>query len=62
MLTHADVADACVVGVPDDYSGEIPMAFVVLRETTLKNIQQNPKETQRIKDSIIKVLIAIFYI
>ena len=29
LLNHADVADACVVGVPDEYSGELPLAFVV---------------------------------
>ena len=31
LLGHPRVADACVVGVPDEYSGELPMAFVVLK-------------------------------
>ncbi|ETW75263.1 hypothetical protein HETIRDRAFT_481951 [Heterobasidion irregulare TC 32-1] len=31
LLGHPRVADACVVGVPDEYSGEVPMAFVVLK-------------------------------
>lgn len=31
LLGHAHVADAAVVGVPDDYAGERPYAFVVLR-------------------------------
>ncbi|KAJ7645554.1 amp dependent CoA ligase [Mycena polygramma] len=32
ILKHPDVSDACVVGVPDERSGEVPRAFVVLTE------------------------------
>ena len=32
LLTHPDVADAAVVGQPDAEAGEIPVAYVVLRE------------------------------
>lgn len=31
LLTHPSVADAAVVGIPDDDAGELPKAFVVLR-------------------------------
>ncbi|OJT02330.1 4-coumarate--CoA ligase-like 7 [Trametes pubescens] len=29
LLGHPDVDDVCVVGIPDEYSGELPLAFIV---------------------------------
>jgi len=42
LLTHPAVADAAVVGLPDDEAGEIPAGFVVLRpgaDATPEDIQ-----------------------
>ncbi|KAJ6584756.1 hypothetical protein B0H19DRAFT_395520 [Mycena capillaripes] len=36
ILNHPDVSDACVIGVPDETSGEVPRAFVVLTEAAKK--------------------------
>ncbi|KPM45610.1 hypothetical protein AK830_g935 [Neonectria ditissima] len=30
LLGHAKVRDAAIVGIPDDYSGEVPRAYIVL--------------------------------
>lgn len=35
LLSHEAIQDAAVVGKPDDYAGEIPKAFVVLKEGVL---------------------------
>ena len=55
ILGHPDVADVCVVGLPDEYSGELPMAWVVLRGQAAKRIEKDPREGHIIKASIIKV-------
>ena len=34
MLSHELIEDAAVIGIPDDYSGELPKAFVVLKNGT----------------------------
>ncbi|KAH7926478.1 acetyl-CoA synthetase-like protein [Leucogyrophana mollusca] len=54
LLDHPDVADTCVVPVPDDYSGEVPLAFVVLHASTAKRVADDPAEAEKVKASIMK--------
>ncbi|OAX33663.1 acetyl-CoA synthetase-like protein [Rhizopogon vinicolor AM-OR11-026] len=54
LLDHPDVADTCVVPIPDTYSGELPMAFVVLHPNAAKKVASDPAEAERIKASIKK--------
>ena len=55
ILDHPDVEDACVVGIPDEYSGELPLAFVVLRQEAAKRTKKSPGAGDEIKRSITKV-------
>ncbi|KAG9227448.1 hypothetical protein CCMSSC00406_0000906 [Pleurotus cornucopiae] len=54
LLDHPDVSDACVVGIPDDFSGEVPMAFVVPAPDSAKRMQNDKKVAGQIKTSIIQ--------
>ncbi|KAJ7712447.1 hypothetical protein B0H16DRAFT_1624970 [Mycena metata] len=53
ILNHPDVSDTCVVGVPDERSGEVPRAFVVLTEAAQKRAKIDPEP---IKASIKKLV------
>ena len=55
LLDHPDVADGCVVGVPDDCSGEVPLAFVVLSHLAQDRVKAKPTEVNTIKAALIKV-------
>ncbi|CAK5280617.1 unnamed protein product [Mycena citricolor] len=48
LLMHPWVVDSCVVGVPDDYSGELPLAFVVLQPEIAKRAISNPGEIKSV--------------
>lgn len=60
LLDHPDVADSCVVGIPDEYSGEVPLAFVALSDTALERVKRDPSEAARIKEALKKVRGAFF--
>ncbi|EMD37009.1 hypothetical protein CERSUDRAFT_114908 [Gelatoporia subvermispora B] len=54
LLDHPDVTDVCVVSVPDDYSGELPLAFVVLSEDAQARVNADTAEVDRIKAALMK--------
>lgn len=47
--------DTCVIGVPDEYSGEVPLAFVVPSPAALNRIKQDHAETDKLKAEITQV-------
>jgi 4-coumarate--CoA ligase len=55
IRTHPDINEVCVVSVPDLYSGEVPVAFVVLGDEALDRIAADQKEMKKIKVGILRV-------
>ncbi|KAF8504116.1 phenylacetyl-CoA ligase [Gautieria morchelliformis] len=54
LLDHPDVADAGVIGIPDDFSGEVPMAFIALSADASQTVKSNPRAAEQIKAALIK--------
>lgn len=55
LLGHPYVADSCVVGTPDDYNGELPLAFVVINNEAKIRIANDTRIANVIKANIMKV-------
>ena len=55
LLKHPAVSDTCVVGVPDEYSGEVPLAFVVLHSEVARKVEASAVEAKKVKEDIMKV-------
>jgi 4-coumarate--CoA ligase len=53
LLNDSLVSDVCVVGVPDEYSGEVPFAFVVPSAEANEKIKR--REGKLVKAQIAKV-------
>ncbi|TBU23529.1 amp dependent CoA ligase [Dichomitus squalens] len=53
LLDHPDVADVCVVGIPDDFSGELPFAFIVLNDGARVDIEAHKRNPYAIKEAMV---------
>ncbi|KAI0827402.1 acetyl-CoA synthetase-like protein [Trametes gibbosa] len=54
ILEHPDVMDACVIGISDAYSGELPFAFIVLSPEAQARIGRGPDEEDGVRAAILK--------
>jgi 4-coumarate--CoA ligase len=61
LLLRPDIVDACVVSIPDEYSGEVPLAFVVLDPDTQKRVYGDQRASIGLKKDIQKVLISTIH-
>ena len=55
LLDHPDVGDVCVVGVPDEYSGELPLAFVMPTPDARIREEGSAEERAKVKAGIMEV-------
>jgi 4-coumarate--CoA ligase len=55
LLSHPYVGDACVVGIPDEYSGEVPLAFIVPSANALSQMKEGKISENDFKQTIEKV-------
>ncbi|KAH9949236.1 amp dependent CoA ligase [Amylocystis lapponica] len=54
LLDHPDVADVCVVGVPDEYTGDAPLAFVVPTPAARARIAKDPAAAHTTRAALLK--------
>ncbi|KAK7434667.1 hypothetical protein VKT23_020075 [Stygiomarasmius scandens] len=56
LLVHPQVSDAAVIGIPDEYHGELPLAFVVLQPETALAMKGDKSGTcaEQMRKSIFK--------
>ncbi|KAF7981172.1 hypothetical protein HWV62_34951 [Athelia sp. TMB] len=54
LLDHPDIADVCVVGIPDEFSGEVPLAYVVIAANTLERVKSDAQALNKLKTNIMQ--------
>jgi acyl-CoA synthetase (AMP-forming)/AMP-acid ligase II len=54
LLDHPDVSDVCVVPIPDEFSGELPLAYIVIHAKTTQRIEGDPQGKEKLKAALME--------
>jgi len=54
LIVHPHVQDAGVVGISDEYKGEVPLGFVVLEPSVAKRVQSSVSEAEKVRGELKK--------
>ncbi|KZT02013.1 amp dependent CoA ligase [Laetiporus sulphureus 93-53] len=54
LLNHSDVSDVCIAGIPDDFQGDLLLAFVVLNGAAQRRIREDPAHADAIRAALIQ--------
>ena len=54
LAEHPFVSEVCVVGIPHEFHGELPFAFIVPEKKTAALIAKYPEEEEKLRDIIAK--------
>ena len=60
LLSHPDVADVCVIPIADDFSGELPLAYIVLHPPAAVRAASSTAEADALKAELSKVRLCRF--
>ncbi|KAI1782591.1 hypothetical protein LXA43DRAFT_1068509 [Ganoderma leucocontextum] len=56
LLSDPDVADAAVVGVPDEYAGELPRAYVVLKPVVADAVKKDERLAGQVRAGLYETI------
>ncbi|KAG7440450.1 phenylacetyl-CoA ligase [Guyanagaster necrorhizus] len=54
LLTHTCIADAAVIGVADDFAGELPLGFIVLKPEVNCAVKEDPAFAEEVRFDIFE--------
>ncbi|KAI0648758.1 acetyl-CoA synthetase-like protein [Trametes meyenii] len=54
LLDHPNIADVCVVGAPDEFSGKLPYAFVSLNPVPRARVAGDPAYENNLRQAILQ--------
>ena len=62
LLNHEDVADAAVIGVQDEYAGELPRAYVTLKPNVAAMVRRDQRAAKTVRVKLYEVSLIVILV